>query len=121
MDPGIYIVDEAGALYQVPDYLPAAGLPDPRAGVGDPMPLAQRMRRFFPGAPTGSNAFLTVPGGGTRLVIPDDALSVILQVQVAPLRYTFDGSVPSNVNVLRADVGTLLALTGRDWMHALLM
>lgn len=109
------------ALYQVPDYLPAADLPDPDVGRGDPVPLAQRMRRAFPGDPFGPNAFLTVPGGITRLPVPLGALSCMLQVQVAALRYTTDGTVPSAVNGQRADVGTMLFISGYASLAAFAM
>lgn len=119
-EPDILFVDTS-ALYQVPDYTSAAVLADPRTGVGDPVPLAQRLRNAYPGKPTGPNTVITVPGGGTKLTIPDDANSVLLQVQTAPIRYTTDNSIPSNLNGQRADPGTLLLLTGRDTMQAFTM
>lgn len=118
MEPGIIVVDEAGSLYRVPDYVSAGQLPDTRAGVGDPMPLAIRMRMSLPGKPLGPTGGFGVTGVAQGLTVPDDALSVIVQVQAAAIRYRVDGGTPNATTGFRADPGTILELTGRDTMQA---
>lgn len=109
------------ALYETPDYVPAGSLPDTRAGLGDPVPLAIRMRRSLPGDPVGRVAPVTITNTVATLVPVDDGTSVMLQVTGAPMRYTLDGTDPSGTVGFRADPTTILMLTGRPTTTALRM
>lgn len=111
----------ADALYQVPDYTPPGDLPDPHVGTGDPIPLAQRLRRAFGGDPVGPNTAVTVDATLVRLTVPPGALSCILQIQTAPIRWTTDGTLPTASNGVRADPGAVLELTGWASMVGLAM
>jgi hypothetical protein len=77
-------------------------------------PLPLKMDAYYQGVPLRfdmlvvSNAALLIPNLST------DALSVTIQVQGQPIRYTVDGTTPTAAIGFRADAGSIITLGMRE-------
>ena len=83
-------------------------------------PLLVKLEANYQGIPVG---FIQTPGAQALQNIQSNlqpwARSATVQVQLAAIRYTVDGTVPTAVTGHRADPGAIITLTGRETLQGL--
>lgn len=93
---------------------PVSGDIDETARWGEGTPLPIKMADHYQGKATGVLTALTVSVGAVGLPRDPYAVSMVAQVQGAPIRWTVDGTVPSSTVGFRADPGVTLTIMGPE-------
>ncbi len=75
-------------------------------------PLYIKQEHFYLGRAIGAMQALVAGAAATNPLRNAEALSALVQVTGAPIRWTVDGTVPAAATGFRADPGTTLQITG---------
>ena len=95
---------------------PPVGHPDQdetaRWGEGTPLPV--KLADAYPGKAAAGSTTVVVAAAAVGLPREPYAVSMVCQVQTAPIRWRVDGVAPTATAGFRADPGDILAVTGPE-------